>query len=81
MKLPEQVIREEVKAASLEIYEKTFLNSVNVSAWELMMPRREPRIRKQLNEIMRTEAPISRSLLSSRIFNAYGILRKTGSPD
>ena len=26
---------------------------------------------------MRTEAPISRSLLSSRIFNAYGILRKT----
>lgn len=28
-------------------------------------------------EIMRTEAPISRSLLSSRIFNAYGILRKT----
>ena len=42
-----------------------------------MMPRREPRIRKQLNEIMRTEAPISRSLLSSRIFNAYGILRKT----
>ena len=77
VKLPEQVIREEVKTASPEIYEKTLLNSVNVSAWELMMPRREPRIRKQLNEIMRTEAPISRSLLSSRIFNAYGILRKT----
>lgn len=75
--VPEQVIREGVKSVESEIYETASLVSVNLSSWDFMMPRREPRIRKQLDEIMHTEAPISRSLLSNRIFSAYGILRKT----
>ncbi|WP_431433084.1 DUF4011 domain-containing protein [Bacteroides hominis] len=66
-----------VKSVKPEIYEKTSLSSVNLSAWELMMPRRESRIIKQLEEVMCTEAPISRSLLINRIFDAYGVLRKT----
>ncbi|MBW9278584.1 DUF4011 domain-containing protein [Bacteroides fragilis] len=66
-----------VKSVKPEIYEKTPLSSVNLSAWELMMPRRESRIIKQLEEVMCTEAPISRSLLINRIFDAYGVLRKT----
>lgn len=75
--VPGQVIREGVKSVESDIYETASLVSVNLSSWDFMMPRREPRIRKQLDEIMRTEAPISRSLLSNRIFSAYGILRKT----
>lgn len=69
-----QHLIEDVK--KYETYKICLLALTNIAfSDEFFDPRREGKIQNQIRQVIQTEAPISQTLLSKRILNAWGITR------
>ncbi|WP_078349696.1 DUF3320 domain-containing protein [Mucilaginibacter pedocola] len=64
------------KSTNAETYEVTLLDAVQTNSGEdILLPQNRARIKAQLFNVLQTEAPISKNLLSKRVLSAWGISR------
>jgi hypothetical protein len=66
-------IKEE--ASPIPAYIPAVLKESSLTAEEFMLPKYSAGIRRKIEAVIRAEAPISRSLLTKRILQSYGITR------